>query len=168
MKGKAVLLILILAALCASAFAETYYARQIDYCNEYVTLRSKADTSSRGICTVDIGEVVMASSYNSQFSYCCYNGKFGYILNRYLSSNIQPWSEGTFHIGNCNEWVSLRTMPISDASVRTRIPLGAHLDQVYYHDGSYTPGNFVFVRYNGMMGFVKWAYVVADYYPGWQ
>ena len=165
---KTLALILILMTLCTSAFATTYYSKQIAYCNEYVTLRSKPDTSSRGLCTVDVGEVVMASNYNSQFSYCCYNGKFGYILNQYLSSNIQPWSEGSFHIGNCNEWVSLRSMPISDASVKTRIPLGAHLDQVFYHDGGYSPNSFVYVKYNGMLGFVKWQYVVADYHPGWQ
>ena len=128
MKRKTVALILVFMTLCASAFATTYYSKQIDYCNEYVTLRSKPDTSSKAICTVDIGEVVMASNYNSRFSYCCYNGKFGYILNEYLSSNIQPWSEGSFHIGNCNEWVSLRAMPISNADVKTRIPLGAHID----------------------------------------
>ena len=48
---------------------------------------------------------------------------------------------------NCKEWVSLRTMPIKDAKVLKRIPLGAKLDAVYYADGGYEPDAFAYVRY---------------------
>ena len=146
------------------ALAETYSARQIDRCNEYVNLREKPDTRSRSLDQVYIGEVVMATPYNKDFSYCCYNGQYGYIRSEYLSPDIQPWSEGTFYVTNCREYISLRRMPEKGADVLARIPLGATLDAIYYHDGGDTTDKYVYVKYNGKYGFVLWDYLAAEYH----
>ena len=153
---------LCLLAGTIGAFAESFRARQIDRCNEYVNLREAPDSHSRSLGRVYIGEVVMATPYNSAFSYCCYNGQYGYIRSEYLNSNIQPWSDGYFRVANCREYISMRRMPEKGAEVRTRIPLGAKLDAVYYHDGGDTTDCFVYVKYNGQYGFVLWNYLAAD------
>ena len=159
----------IILALClclllgaCGALAESFYARQIDGCDEYVNLRAEPDSKSRSLERVYIGEVVMATRYNSTFSYCCYNGQYGYIRSEYLSSDIRPWSDGRFCVTNCREYISLRKMPEKGADVRARIPLGATLDAVYYHDGGDTTDCFVYVKYNGQYGFVLWDYLAAE------
>lgn len=143
------------------ALAESFKARQIDFCDEYVNLREEPDSKSRSLERVYIGEVVMAAPYNRSFSYCCYNGQYGYIRSEYLSSNIRPWSDGTFHVANCKEYISLRKMPEKGADVRARIPLGATLDEIYYHDGGDTSDSFVYVKYKGQYGFVLWDYLAS-------
>lgn len=165
------LAILLLTAL-AGAYAKTYDARfdpkQIDYCNEYVTLRAEPSGSAKELKRVYLGEVVMAKPYNKEFSYCCYNSTFGYIKTRYLNNRVTGYSDGQFYIDNCKEWVSLRTMPIKDADVLRHIPLGAELDAVYYADGGYDPDAFAYVRYKGQYGWVLWDYVVPVYNPNGQ
>lgn len=163
-------LALILALACAmlGALAETYNPRQIDFCQEYVTLRAEPSGSAKALKQVYLGEVVMASPYNSEFSYCCYNGTFGYIKNRYLSPNISPYSEGSFYVTNCKEWISLRAMPMTNGEVLARVPLGARFDAIYYADGGYEPNAFAYVRYNGLYGWVLWDYLAPVYVPGGQ
>ena len=143
-------------------------ARQIDYCKEYVTLREKPSTKARALDRVYIGEVVAATPYNDDFSYCCYNGQYGYILREYLSSNIKPWSDGTFYVTNCKEYISMREIPKKGADVLARIPLGATLDEIYYHDGGYTKDAFVYVKYKGQYGFVLWDYLASKWHEGGQ
>ena len=143
-------------------------ARQVARCDEYVNLRAEPDSKSRSLCRVYIGEVVAATPYDDAFSYCCYNGEFGYILSKYLTSKIEPWSEGTFYVTNCKEYISLRSMPLKSSDVLAKIPLGATLDEIYYHDGGYTPDSFVYVKYKGKYGFVLWDYLAARWYPGGQ
>jgi hypothetical protein len=105
----------ILAGSC-DVMADSYRARQIDECSEYVNLREDPDSESGSLDRVYLGEVVMASPYNDDYSYCCYNGQFGYIRDDYLSSSIQPWSDGTFYVTNCNDYISMRRMPLSGAA----------------------------------------------------
>ena len=100
--------------------AESFSARQIDFCKEYVNLRERPDSKSRSLGQVYIGEVVVAAPYDDAFSYCCYNGQYGYIRSEYLNANIQPWSEGTFYVTNCREYISLRRMPMKSADVLAR------------------------------------------------
>lgn len=143
-------------------------ARQIARCEEYVNLRENADSKSRSLDKVYVGEVVMATPYDDTFCYCCYNGQFGFIMTKYLTSNIQPWSEGTFYVTNCNEYISLRRMPLKSSDRLAKIPLGATLDAIYYHDGGDTSGKFVYVKYNGQYGFALWDYLAAEWHEGWQ
>lgn len=143
-------------------------ARQVDRCREYVNLREKPDSKARSLEEVYIGEVVMAVPYDDAYSYCCYNGQFGFIRSEYLSADIQPWSDGTFYVTNCNEYISLRRMPLKGSDVLARIPLGATLDAIYYHDGGDTSDQFVYVKYDGKCGFVLWDYLAAEWHEGGQ
>ena len=163
-RSLALTLCLCLLLGTCGALAETFSARQVARCQQYVTLREKPDTKSRSLEKVYIGEVVMARRYNSTFSYCCYNGKYGYILTEYLSSNISSWSDGTFYVTNCKEYISLRRMPLKSADVLAHIPLGATLDKVYYNDGGDKTGTFVYVKYNGKYGFVLWDYLAPEWH----
>ena len=158
-KILALALALMLACAAGGALAEAFSARQIAYCNEYVTLRESPSSSSRALDQVWLGEVVMASPYNSEFSYCCYNGRYGYIKSQYLSSNVQPYSDGRFRVANCNSYISLRSMPSTSAPVLAKVPLGAEFDQICYADGPYNPDAFAYVRYNGQYGWVLWRYL---------
>ena len=167
-RSFALALCLCLLLGACGALAENYAARQIDFCNEYVNLREKPSSKSQSLAKVYIGEVVAAAPYNDDFSYCCYNGQFGYIRSEYLSENIQPWSDGTFYVTNCKEYISLRKYPKKSADVVARIPLGATLDEVYYHDGGDTTDCFVYVKYNGQYGFVLWDYLAAEWHEGGQ
>ena len=151
-----------------SAFAKSYYARQIAKCNEYVNMRAKPDTKSKTVDQVYIGEVVVATRYNSTYSYCCYNGKVGYIPTKYLSSKIKPYSEGTFYVKNCKKDISMRKYPAKGAGVVAKSPKGAKLSAVYYHDGGYTPGAYVYVKYKGKYGFVLWDYLAPKTSKGVQ
>ena len=159
----ALVLALTLLMAMACAYAKTYdagyEAMQVTNCEEFVTLREEPSGSADEIKKVYLGEVVMAEPYNSEFSYCCYNGDFGYIKTRYLTSKVQHYSDGEFFIAHCKEWVSLRTMPIKDADVITRIPLGHELSDVYYADGGYEKDAFAYVRYRGQYGWVLWDYL---------
>ena len=113
------------------------------------------------VCRVSVGEVVMASDYNAGFCYCCYNDQYGYILKRYLNTEVAPYSEGRYRIANCSEWVSLRPMPDADVEAQIQVPLGETLDKVFYHDMSedWSEDGFAYVCYNGNCGFVKWNYL---------
>ena len=170
---KSIIRILVLAlvlalALTSAGLAETFYARQVDYCNEYVTLRAKPSSSAKALDYVYLGDVVMAAPYNSEFSYCCYNGQYGYIKSQYLSAQVGPYSDGRFRVANCKEWISLRAMPITSAQVLARVPLGAEFDEICYADGAYDPDAFAYVRYNGQYGWVLWRYLEYISYPGGQ
>lgn len=155
----ALALCLCLLPISCSALAEGFSARQVARCDEYVNLREEPDSKSQSLDRVYIGEVVMARRYNSSFSYCCYNGQYGYIRSEYLTSDIEPWSDGSFYVTNCNEYISLRTMPEKGAEVRAKIPLGATLDAIYYNDSADTYDRYVYVKYNGKHGFVLWNYL---------
>ena len=63
-------LVLCLALLLGNcgALAESFSARQVAWCDEYVNLREEPDSKSRSLDRVYIGEVVMAKRYNSSFS----------------------------------------------------------------------------------------------------
>lgn len=168
-KTLALALTIVLLAANGAGLAETFYPNQVDYCDEYVTLRAKPSGSANALDYVYWGDVVMAAPYNGEFSYCCYNGKFGYIKSHYLTSQVSVCGEGTFYVAHCDEWISLRDMPKTDGNVRAHVPLGATFDAVYYSPmGSYDPNGFAYVRYNGQYGWVLWRYVEPVDYPGWQ
>jgi hypothetical protein len=59
-------------------------------------------------------------------------------------------------------------MPMKSADVLARIPLGATLDEIYYHDGGDTTDCFVYVKYKGQYGFVLWDYLAAEWHEGGQ
>ena len=56
-----VLALILALALASAGMAETFYARQVDFCNEYVTLRAKPSSSAKALDYVYLGDVVMAA-----------------------------------------------------------------------------------------------------------
>ena len=135
--------------------------RTIVNCHEFVTLRSKPSTSSSPVTRVAKGQVVDAYSYNSSFCRCYYNGLEGYILSYYLgggsSSGGGYYSKGdymgTYNVGNCYSWVSLRSHASTSASRVTKVPKYASVD-VYYYNSSWAECN-----YNGWWGYIPWKYL---------
>lgn len=127
-------------------------------CDSWVTLRGAPSTSAYTVCRVPKGAIVDGYSYNSEFTRCCYNGSWGYILNTYLSTigANSAWSMGD-HMGektviNCNEFVTMRTYPSTYAGVVTRVAKGETVD-AYYHNST-----FSYCYYNG-----SWGYILNDY-----
>ena len=56
---------------------------------------------------------------------------------------------------NCNEWITLRSAPSTEAYGLTTIPLG---EWVWINSGYYNNG-FYSAEYNGMKGYVLAAYI---------
>ena len=65
-------------------------------------------------------------------------------------------TEGTLYVVKCDEWISLRSAPSTDAPVITRIPLG---DEVRVLDDSDGMAEFAHVNYRGMNGYALYEYL---------
>lgn len=133
--------------------------KQVINCNEWVTLRSAPSTSASAVTRVPKGQYVEAYYYNGEFSRCYYNGMTGYILSYYLGSvrnyidiNLNGDYMGDAYVVNCDEWVSLRSLPSTSASRILKVPLGAVVDAYYYNS------TFSYCYYNGC-----WGYILNDY-----
>lgn len=137
-----------------SALADSYYPRQVRWCDEYVTLRSRPDTASKSLDRVYLGECVMATPYNVDFDYCCYNGQFGYILKDYLSDNFAIYED--FLLRVINDGAALRSMPTSNSETLTRMILADVIDLAYYSQLLRKDG-YVLCCYEGQWGFAAWS-----------
>ncbi len=87
----------------------------------------------------------------------------GLLSALWTASALAYESYETLHIVNCDEWVSLRTKPSSNAARIMQIPKGA---LVSFVAGA---GDFIQVSYSGVMGYVGKNYLSvrgeADYVP---
>jgi len=90
--------------------------------------------------------------YNSEFSYCCYNDMYGYILNDYLAICGVTYADYA-RVVNCDEWVSLRSSPSTSASRVCKVPLGAYVE-CYYYDSEFSE-----CYYNGYWGYILNSYL---------
>ena len=159
MKRVVCVLLSLMLCICLSsglwsALAESFYPRQIRWCDEYVTLRSRPDTASKALDKVYLGECVMAATYNLDFDYCCYNGQFGYILNDYLSDNFSIFEDALLQV--TNDGAALRSMPTKDGEVLARMYLAEVVDLAYYSQ-LLRKGGYVLCYYEGQWGFVAWS-----------
>lgn len=146
----------------AAGYSDYLGKKTVVNCNEFVTLRSSPSTSASPVTRVAKGQVVDAYYYNSEFSYCYYNGMSGYILSYYLGSGYNySYNYGNYYhneymggarVVNCEEWVSLRSQPSTSASRVIKVPLGAVVDMYYYNS------EFSYCCYNGYQG-----YILNDY-----
>lgn len=92
--GLAVLVILMILALCAPALAEKEYygTMMVDHCNEWVSLRDGPGTGCNRLAKVPLYAIVTDAEWDpfcGDFIYCNYDGQFGYILAEYL----EPWAD---------------------------------------------------------------------------
>lgn len=128
--------------------------RTIVNCNEFVTLRKYASTSAPTVTKVAKGQEVDAYYYDGRFCRCFYNGLEGYILSEYLGGGGSEGDYlGTMRIVNCDDWVTLRSRPSTDAGTVTRVPWGEKVEAYYYN------GTFAECYYRGMHGYILTRYL---------
>ena len=82
---KKFVMILLAALLLFSAQAALADNMQVVNCDEWVSLRIDADTSSERLAKVPAGAIVTSCLEAGDFVYCLYEGTGGYILADYLT-----------------------------------------------------------------------------------
>ncbi len=93
-KPCALILIALIAAFAVPALAGSvdYGTMMVDNCEEWVSLRDGPDTSCARLAKVPLFAIVTDAVWTpdcGDFIRCCYNGRFGYILSKYLV----PWAD---------------------------------------------------------------------------
>lgn len=133
-------------------------AMEIVNCQSWTSLRMYPDTTSVRLAKVPLGAVVVNCYYQDErYTYCEYNGIGGYILNSNLSFIYGPvgyeYNEadylGNMQIVNCVSYASLRDYPSTSGNLKVRVPLGAIVTNVFYHDDK-----FSYCVYNGIEGYI--------------
>ena len=172
---KTLALLLALCALlsCASAVAyqngESIGDMTVVNCEEWVTLRAWASTKADSVLRVPLGETVHGcTQYDSRFTFCEYEGKYGYILSKYLQANDTPEPQGglqtqrvnPMRVVNCDVSVTLRAMPDTSANAVMQVPLGAIVNNCIQQDEDFT-----YCEYDGRCGFILTQYLTDDVKP---
>ena len=133
-------------------------------CSEWVSLREDADTASKRLKTVRLGECVVDCSQGPNgFVYCNFDGTWGYILENYLKPTSYSPAEsfaGNQMVVNCTDWVSLREAPDGSSKRVAKVPLGAVVTECIY----YLSGEYILCKYNGSSGYISAAYLRKAYY----
>lgn len=134
----------------------TYPTYYVVNCQESITLRKSARTSSGEICQIPLGAAVsFVENAGSGFYEIIYNGKTGYALASYLSPEQKSTSSDSYlHVVNCKESITLRKSPSTKADSFCQIPLGA---SVKYLEPA--ENGFCMVSYNGYTGYVLVSYL---------
>ena len=120
-------------------------------CEEWISLRSYPSTAAPVLARIPLGDQVYVlddSDGMASFAHVNYKGTTGYALYSYLTPHAT-----LYRVVNCNEWISLRSAPSTDAGVLRRVPLGAYVR--YVKNGG---NGFTYVYYDGALG-----YVLNDY-----
>lgn len=118
-------------------------------CESWVSLRSYASTEAPVLERIPLGAKVTIIDdndpcYNEMvFAHVRYQGRRGYVLYSYLTPK---WT--LYRVVNCNEWISLRTEPSTEAPVAARIPRGQLVRFVKQAENG-----FYYVDYNGKLGY---------------
>lgn len=151
---------------------------QLDYlgeyyvvnCDEWVSLREHADTSSSRLAKVPLGARVV-SVYDTIFDFylCEYNGEVGFILKKYLSPNpgretINPSKDDRY---NLDMYEYRRVSSKGRGSlVFQRSPGGSFISGFKYHDGDWIYVNvewrskgYAMAYENGTYGYVDASYI---------
>lgn len=154
------LALLISTALPALACENDGYSRRYDYmrvtgCSQWVSLRESPSTSAKRLVKVPLGAMVYIYPYEEAmdgFMHVYYNGKTGYVLQKYLMSTADE--HHYLYAANCKEWISLREHPVTSAERIEKIPLGAMVETFGREN------NFMeYIRYNGRDGYALSAYL---------
>ena len=69
---------------------------------------------------------------------------------------------GTMTVVNCDNWVTLRESPSTQADTVARVGLGKNVDAYYYND------QFTECYYNGLHGYILSDYLSDGYYHDYQ
>ena len=138
----------------------TKYTMYVVNCKEWISLRYEPSADSDKIATIPLGESCgfIEKSVNG-FYKIAYNGKVGYALAQYLSTEkpyIESPSAQILYVVNCNESITLRPSDNVNSGEITQIPLGASVEYL-----GQAGNGFYKVRYNGTVG-----YALAQYLSG--
>jgi len=137
--------------------------QQVVNCEEWVSLRKSADSTSERLVKVPKGAIVTGCVQSGSFIKCTYNGKTGYIMSKYLNtadysgsgsgSGSTVKTSAIMQVANCTNWVSLRKTASTSAERISPVHLGELVKVVG------TSGEFVKCTYNGKTGYILAAYL---------
>jgi len=127
-------------------------------CQRSISLRSYPSTSANAITQIPLGQAVgYIEDAGNGFYKINYDGLVGYSLASYLSPSRgggESYSGTTAQVVNCNEWISLRSYPSTQAPRLAKIPLGEYVTYM----GAAEDG-FVDIEYRGQRGFALRQYL---------
>ena len=133
---------------------DTYY---VVNCKEYITLRDTPSTKGADLAHIPLGESVgYIENAGNGFYKVKYNGKYGYALASYLSSE-ERGAPMTATVVNCNEYITLRATPSTSGADLAHIPLGAVTQFV-----STAENGFYYIYYNGQYGYALQSYLKVE------
>lgn len=142
----------------ASVAPQAYETLYVENCQTSITLRKTPSTKASEICQIPLGAAVSYVEWaNADFYKIVYNGHVGYALSSYLTDVYgvpSIWQGMTMYVVNCNESITLRTSPSSNASEICQIPKNASVEFcAYAGDGFYR------VAYGGYEGYALASYL---------
>lgn len=165
MKKRTAVLLTVLTVFMLTTFSA--YAEEIRHCpatvfgcNESITLREAPSVTAPEICQIRLGEAVLIlSDAGADFKKVMYNGKSGYVLEKYLNYSEPATIEigDGLHVSGCEVGISLRTQPDVESDVILTVPLFNSV-KVLKDCGN----GFYQVEYEGNTGYVLATYL--DYY----
>lgn len=130
--------------------------------NDTLNVRSEANTTSSIIAKLANGTKVQVIGQDAKTSWykINYNGKTGYVSNKYIKINGE-WnssSSSTTATGTrkTTDNLNLRTGPGTNYSIVTNIPKGTVID--YYSESN----GWAKVKYSGKYGYVSTAYLTTN------
>lgn len=136
---------------------ETYF---VVNCDESISMYFSADISSPVLCTIPLGESVSyIQSAENGFYRIAYQGSTGYALATCLSTTPpeQISEYVTYYVVNCNEYITLRSAPSTEASAVCKIPLGVSVSYIGTADNG-----FYQISYMGNTGYALASYLSQD------
>jgi len=150
----------------ANAKADGYYEEELGLyqgmylyvvdCQQSITLREEPSTSAKEIVQIPLySAVTYLEMAPNGFYYVSYNGLTGYALASYLDTYEPQIATGIIcKVVNCNEYITLRTSPSTNADAILTIPLGATVDYI-----EAAVNDFYMISYNGQNGYALARYL---------
>ena len=138
-----------------SSAGALYYAD----CEEFITLRASPSTSAEALTTIPVGGQMTYISSAGDFAYVEYQGLRGYVLASYIKpvsgadTLAAPGEWGGTWLADCEEYITLRSSPDTEAAELARIPDGAELELLGWN------GAFALVESGSGRGWVLSTYI---------
>lgn len=124
----------------------------------YITLSERASISTNTImASKESSSALHMDDVSSDFFSSCHNGKYGYVLSKYLLGTETKHST-VKRVVECQAYISLRKSPSVKSDRLAKIPLGAYVTSFGSNDNG-----MEYVRYNGQYGYVLSKYLVNDF-----
>lgn len=128
--------------------ARWYYAD----CNEFISLRTKPNTSADVIARIPVREEFRVTAFYGDFALAEYGELCGYVLRSYAAPVAELVKNMAIWKANCEEYISLRERP--GGEVITTIPKDGELALLSWE------GTSAKVAYNEVTGYVLSSYII--------